>query len=133
MIDSQELGDRILAELEEWSQENFPTLINTCCEPSGDQGQCLLLRDALAGLYALGLIQFTVPDEEKGTFPVLDNAATIVLLQTLDQHLVFDPVRQIWTGRIRPWPQVIASDAAQARGRQLMDARGYRWWREARK
>jgi hypothetical protein len=129
MIDSQELGDRILAELEEWSQENFPTLLNTCCQPLGDPSECTGLRDALAALYASGFVRFTVPDEERRLYPVLDDKASVELLRTVESHLEYDDSRNLWTGRARPWPQVIATPQAQARGRQLMDVRGYRWWR----
>jgi hypothetical protein len=126
-----EVAQRILAELEEWSQENFPTLLNTCCGTVGEPGECIQLRDALAGLYASGLVCFTIPDEERVTFPVLDDAASIELLGTFEHYLQYDNDRQIWTGRARPWPQVIATPEAQARGRQLMDVRGYRWWRQS--
>lgn len=129
MFDSKELGERILSELEEWSQENFPTLLNTCCEPMGDSNECTRLRDALAGLYASGLIRFTIPDEERRLFPVLDDTASMELLRTVQSHLEYDRDRKIWTGRTRPWPQVIATPQAQARGRKLIGFRGYRWWR----
>lgn len=129
MFDSKELGERVLSELEEWGQENLPTLLNTCCKPEGRAEECRVLGEALAQLYASGFVRFTFSNPEMSNFVIADDSTSKKLLMSLDQHLRFEQEEGYWTGTADPWPEVVATPEGRRRGRDIMDARGYQWWR----
>ena len=130
MFNAEEMSERILCELEEWGQENLPTLLNTCCPHEGSPEEFELLKAALTELYASRLVRFAIPDADERDFQIADDDVSTGILNSLGQFLRYDHGDGFWTGTEGPWPEVVATPVAQRRGREIINARGYQWWRQ---
>ena len=129
MMDLAEIEERVLTELEWAGEENLPTLLNTILDPNGSRDEVKLLQTSLEGLLHRGLVAVAVERDESKNLVALSTEASLTILANLEKHLAFDSRHSHWTGRERPWPNVVSTSEGKAKGRQVMDRRGYQWWR----
>lgn len=124
-----EIEERILVELEWAGEENLPTLMNTILDATGIPSEIDLLREALERLVQKNLVAIAV-DRDRASGPVgMTSDAAFELVKNIEQHVAFNTAGRHWTGGRRPWPNVVSTLEGKARGRQIMDRRGYQWWR----
>jgi hypothetical protein len=83
VFNAEEMAQRILSELEEWGQENLPTLLNTCCPHDGSPDEFAVLKAALTELCASRLVHFAVPDANESNFQMADEEASTSILNRL--------------------------------------------------
>ncbi len=120
---------RILSELEEFGRENIPTLINTVTEPSGADAERVQLQEALLSLLDAGLVNVAAAGNPSSLKENLSKEDSAAVLANINDHLVFDSGRGVWTGGAGLWPEIVATDAGKEQAWELLDERGYQWWR----
>ncbi len=124
-----ELEARILSELEEAGEENIPTLANTVFEPTGSTDESAELRDALTRLVIDEYVRVAVVRDELKRLTEMSKEVSLQIVSDLDVHLVFKSGNFHWTGGPRPWPEIVTTALGKRLGREILEARGYQWWR----
>jgi hypothetical protein len=122
---------RILSELEEAGHENLPTIINTVMEPSGGDDERNQIRDALVGLVSADLVQMALNRGSADGLESLSKDQSLALLAGIDEHLRFKSGAGHWTGGQRPWPEVMNTEAGNEKAFEILNERGYQWWRQS--
>lgn len=123
-----ELEMRILSELEEFGRENIPTLINTVTEPTNEDGARVEFGAALLSLLEARLINVAAGGSANSPEDSLSKDDASMVLTNIDDYLAFDASRGVWTGRARPWPEIVATSTGREQAWKLLDERGYQWW-----
>lgn len=134
MSDLTEMEQRVLAELEEFWEENVFAMLNTIVAPTGEAQEVVLLQQALNGLVerdyvVMGYEGFVPSDPEK-----LGKDASLGLASKLGEWFRFDPASSYWTlskGDINKEriPMIFSTAAAREKAFEILDERGYQWWR----
>ncbi|KAB2910828.1 MAG: hypothetical protein F9K29_24065 [Hyphomicrobiaceae bacterium] len=137
MADLTEMEQRVLAELQEFWVENVFSMINTIYDPTGDPHEVAMLQEALNGLverdYVLmGFEGFVPRNPEK-----LGKKQSLELVSQLGDWFKFDSENSCWTlskGDIKKEriPAIFSSAEAREKAFQILDERGYQWWRPKR-
>jgi hypothetical protein len=130
MLESQELEQRILTELEEAGEENIPTLINTILMPAGDPEEAASMGQALAALVNEDLVRVAIDRDKSRRWRKLSKSESLAIIAQIQDHLKFKSSGMHWTGGERPWPNIVSTAAGKTRGREILDERGYQWWRQ---
>jgi hypothetical protein len=135
MTDLTEMEQRVIAELEEVWEQNIFSMLNTIVDPNGDVGEVAMLQEALKGLVergfvAMGLEQFSPREQVK-----LDKQAALELVSHLGEWFRFDAETSFWTlskGDFREvrYPVIFSTAEAREKAFQILDNRGYQWWRQ---
>jgi hypothetical protein len=138
MIDLTEMEQRVLAELEEVWEQNVLSMLNTIIEPTGDAEEVALLQQALKGLVerdyvVMGFEGFVPRNPEK-----LGKEASLELVSKIGEWFKVDPATSYWTlskGDFRKerYPVIFSTAEARDIAFQILDDRGYQWWRPKRK
>ena len=137
MTDLTEMEQRVLAELEEFWEQNVFTMLNTIIDPTGDAREVALLQQALQGLVErdyiiMGLEGFAPRNPEE-----LGKSASLELLSSLGNWFRFDAADPHWTlskGDFRKErvPVIYSTTAGQQNAVEILTQRGYQWWRPKR-
>ncbi|MBS0237299.1 MAG: hypothetical protein JSR89_02615 [Proteobacteria bacterium] len=111
--------------------------MNTVIAPSGNSAEPELFEDALIELVEEGavFIEMTGNRWPRDWRPKDDGRS---LAQNLSDYYVFDLSERIWKDSRFPWqadkapsePRVELTDAGQAKSIELLQERGYEWWRQ---
>jgi hypothetical protein len=120
---------RIAAELEEAGQENIAAMINTIIAPTGDAGEIAMMRDALDHMVRGGLVTMALdpgPGKKLVRLGVDDTLAVVARIEPL---LRFRESDRHWTFATNEHPNIIATEACRNKGFEILDERGYQWWR----
>jgi hypothetical protein len=123
MLNLSELEMRILSELEEAGEENVPTIANTVTNVRGDQLELSEIRSALESLVRADLIRIALDGRD------MNAQESLGVLAVLETHLIFNSEGKHWTGGSEPWPDIIATRTGKETAFQILDERGYQWWR----
>ena len=132
-----EMEMRILAALEEAGEEHACAVLNMI---SGESVQAATVADyqqALRVLIARGLIEIALFSLPAGT-QSLTLPEALAEIALLTEHYRFSPELSGWedmrdTGPPYfsvPLPRIVATDAGYAKAIELLEARGYEWWRQ---
>ena len=134
MSDLTEMEQRVLAELEEFWEENVFAMLNTIIDPTGDAQEVVLLQQALKGLVerdyvVMGYEGFVPSDPE-----MLGKDASLGLVSKLGGWFKFNLAGSLWTlskGDIKKEriPMIFSTAAAREKVFEILDGRGYQWWR----
>jgi hypothetical protein len=130
-----EMEQRVLAELEEFWEENVFSMLNTIIiDPAGDVEEVALLEQALRGLVerdyvVIGFEGFVPRNAEK-----LGKSASLEVVSKLANWFKFDPASSYWTlskGDFRKerYPVIFSTPAGRTKASEILDKRGYQWWR----
>jgi hypothetical protein len=135
MVELTEMEQRVLAELEEVWEQNIFTMLNTIVDPSGDAQEIAVFQQALEGLIehgyvVMGLERFSPREQTK-----LEKQAALELVSKLADWFRFDAATSYWTlskgdFRKEPYPVVFSTTEARDIAFQILDERGYQWWRQ---
>lgn len=128
----QEYEKRILSELEEAGQENFPTLLNTIISPTGAANERNDFQSALTNLLQAGFIKIALERDANKRLKEISDDEALALLTQITEHLVFKAQLGRWTGGPRPWPEVVYTEMGKIEGRKILHELGYQWWRQSR-
>jgi hypothetical protein len=129
-----ESAQRVLAELEEARHDNIFALLNTIVDPTGEPTEPSYMQEALQHLLAANLVVLSLEDFHPRKVRTLKHAAAMGLVSQLPDWFRFDVSRGVWTlgnGDMRrdPCPAITLTDAGYARSVQILERRGYQWWR----
>lgn len=125
----QEYEKRILSELEEAGEENFPTLLNTIISPTGKANERIEFQTALTNLLQNGFIKIALERDANKRLKDMSDDDSLALLTQITEHLVFKTQSGRWTGGARPWPEVVYTERGKIEGRKILQEYGYQWWR----
>lgn len=140
MAELSELEMRILSELEEAGQEEIPTLINTVMTVTGDPSEIDDIEDALKELFRAGFARIAIDRDESDRLRRVSVEESLTLVSDLRKRLRFRESDKHWTDMddmgppysanyIEP-PYVVYTDVGKNRAFQILDERGYQWWRQ---
>lgn len=138
MIDMEEVKKRVLSELEEAGEEEVTTLLNTVFLPTGDKIEAELVSDALGELAREGLVLVAVANTDRKTWKILEIEDSVSEINRLPEFIHFVSKRRLWTD-VRdvgpPYsmfntPLVVATEQGKSRAFEILDERGYQWWRQ---
>jgi hypothetical protein len=133
-----ELGDRVLATLEEAHIDNVFAILNTVIDPHGGIDEVEAFVIATRNLFDRGLIEMgyrhVMPHWREEVFAADRTAQLIAELQA---WFAFDRGTGYWTtsrGEIRNTsiPFILLTSAGLTESGRLLDERGYEWWRPRR-
>jgi hypothetical protein len=138
MIDLEEAKQRVLSELEEAEEEDVPTLLNTIFPPSGHEEEARLIVDALEALVRDGLVLIAVANSEKDSWIILDKDRSLAEVGRLQTFIHFVAAKSYWDDRrdVGPpyntfnTPRVVTTNEGNERAFEILDERGYQWWRQ---
>lgn len=135
MADLTETEQRVLAELEEFWEENVFAMLNTIVDPTGDPSEVAMLQQALRGLVerdyvVMGFEGFVPRNPEK-----LGSEASLELVAKLGDWFKFDLADPHWTlskGDIKKEriPAIFSTAAGREKASEVLNERGYQWWRK---
>lgn len=127
-----ELASRILAHLEEAHAENVSSTINTVASVSGDIAEVSHAQSALTELTNLDYVRiaYEVNLNGKRLAPV-SKEQSLADIGTIAGHLNFSVSEKIWKWDASPRMEIIATPSGLARSRDILDERGYEWWRQS--
>jgi hypothetical protein len=138
MIDLTELEMRILAELEEAGEENAAALLNTIIRPTGDDSEISDLQRALQRLITGDLVRIATDVDASGRLVDLSQRQSLEVANILRSKLAFDSTRKLWTSAQksdrsngRSLPQVVNTLLGKERGRELINLRGWEWYKRS--
>lgn len=138
MIDSGEMKNRILATLEEAGFENANSLLNTVITPSGNSAELKLFEDALVELLDEGAVFIEMTDNRwPRDWRQGDDGR--LLIENLSAYYVYDLSERIWkdsrfhlqADKALPEPRVSLTDAGNTKSIEILQERGYEWWRQS--
>jgi hypothetical protein len=132
-----ELQQRILAELEEAGEDDVPTLMNAVMSVTGAPSDIGEFKAALVKLCDREFICMSNKQSKPlGKLACLSLEKTKAEVAKISAFLIFDDARHRWIdGRrvappyLTPFPMVVLTENGLNIARQLLDERGYQWWR----
>jgi hypothetical protein len=138
MLETREVAERILAELEEAGEENVPTMLNTILPGTGDPSEVELLVGALESLVEADLVRMSTSYDAKGRLVDLSKEESLAQIAALSSNLSFGDADRLWddsryesgTPRDPPYPYIVITDAGMKAAREILMKRGHDWYQE---
>jgi hypothetical protein len=136
MINIDELKARILSELEEAQAEDVEVLLQTVFSPTGNSRELAAFIEAVRALVLEGLVVMA-PDLGDDQRPApLTKKASLAAATDLSEIIEYDAIRRRWfdkRDKEPPFkftcPNVVLTKQGLDRALQILEARGYQWWR----
>lgn len=136
MNELSELELRILSVLEELGSENVPAMMNTIFTPNNNSDQVEQIQTAISRLLKASLVEIQMVSTPTGIVP-LSKEAAVTEISELRKHLSFVEAGRHWTDeRMKgppffqiPVPEINRTNAGLQRGIEVLQTRGYQWWR----
>lgn len=131
-----EYAQRTLSVLEEFSHDNVFAILNTIERPTGTSDEVEKLRVALEILIGAGHVNLMLDGVESNTAQQhLPRETAIEIVRKMADWFAFDNNSGFWTiaegdMRIVQVPSIYVTSAGLTEARQILGARGYRWWVE---
>jgi hypothetical protein len=136
MAPLSELEMRILSELEEAGEENISAMMNTVIQPRGEASELLEMQRALMSLVQADLVRMSMDRDASGRLRDLSQSASRDVIADLTSGLRFNRERMLWTDTRHsgppygdPFPYIVNTESGKEKGFQILDQRGYQWWR----
>lgn len=131
MISSDEMQQRILAEVEECAAEEvLVAVLNTVIdETEGFPEEVTLFREAIQQLIDEGLILMAPKNEPGERLVEVDAAQSRAMLVETLQPLFFRADDLRWTADPFVSTYAVLTDAGRLAGKKILGERGYQWWR----
>ena len=132
-----EIMARIIAELEEFREENVCALINTVQPRSGSDAELVQFSDALAMLLNQGYAELVATYSSDGALGACSEPEARQVVERLRSELQYDPNEKNWKWRTYHLPLrrdqvqiplVSVTDSGLDEARRFLNDRGYRWW-----
>jgi hypothetical protein len=136
MIDLNEMSSRVLASLEEAGSERANPLLNTVIDPTGHTEEVAFFQLALLELLTQKRITVRMTSMLHGDQPLSDEEAKAEI-ERLSAHYIFNSARGVWSD-LRyanppyyqlPEPDIVLTRAGRTKSVELLQQRGYEWWR----
>ncbi len=136
-IEISELDMRILAELEEAGECDALSMLNTIIKPDGGSEELRNYQLAIANILEKDLIEIHMESIPTGSVPLTKSAA-LLEVASLSKSYAFSRSENQWTD-VRekgppyfqtPLPRLILTDIGNAKSIELLEVRGYQWWRK---
>ena len=137
MIELSELEMRILAELEEAGEADAASMLNTIINPEGRPEELANYQRALSKILEKDLIEIRMDSIPTGSIPLTKRDA-LAEAAGLSKNYTFSKSDGHWTDIrekgppyfLTPQPRLFITDAGNAKSIELLEARGYQWWRQ---
>lgn len=136
MGDLTEIEQRILSELEEAGEESIQTIVVTVLDGIGNASEIELLKHSLGRLVSDDLIRIANDRDTSRRLRALPIDASLREIAAIGAFLAFDANKMRWLDkrRVRPpfgpeFPFVVATEQGKKIGFEILDRRGYQWWR----
>lgn len=137
MIDHSEMVSRILATLDEAGCERANPLLNTVIDPTGDLDETYAFQKALLDLLSQKRIGIRLTSIPHGDQSLSDGEAKQEIANIPDSYK-FDSGRGVWSDKRfegppfyqLPEPEVVLTEAGRRVSSELLQSRGYEWWRQ---
>jgi hypothetical protein len=127
---------RVLSELEESGQEDVVTMINTVMPPTGEKSELVGLQRALKNLVQADYVTMSMDLDSSRKFRSLSGPESLDVIADLESGLRFDNETKLWTDTRHEgppyrlaFPYILNTVAGKEKGFQILDERGYQWWR----
>lgn len=132
MIDTDEVERRILSELQEAGEENIASMINTIIDPIGSANETGSLQTALESLVRAGLVLIALGGDPTKKLVPLSPDESLAFTAKIATFLQFRASDNHWTWSQNVKPHIVVTPLGRTRADQLMQQRGYQWWRPKR-
>jgi len=127
---------RIVSELEEAGEEDVVTMMNTVVQPAGDPGELAEVQQALENLVHADLIRMSMDRDSSGRLKDFPKNESLDVIADLESGLSFNRERMLWTDTRHPgppyadpFPYIVNTETGRKKGFEILDERGYQWWR----
>lgn len=131
MSELSELAQRIVSELEEAGFENVPSTMNTVLNLTGTTDDIDEFRGALGEIIQLGLADIGYVDVHMGKLRAVPRDEMEEVIGSLGKMMSFDAAERYWIwDRSQRVAEIIATKAGVAKSHEILEERGYQWWRE---
>jgi hypothetical protein len=128
-----ELATRILSHLEEAGEENVTSTMNTLMAATGDIGELDQTQAALEALIRLDLVRIAYRRLRPGRLQSVSKDESLSAVQAMKPYITFNSADSLWVwDRSQPRAEIVATDLGMARAREVLEERGYQWWRQSK-
>jgi hypothetical protein len=136
-----ELEQRILSELEEAWEEEVTTIANTVFPPSGTPTEIDEMAEALASLVNADLVRISIDYDYTRKLRPLSKEQSLEVINTLASEFEFDRDGEHWAWKkfklpLKAYqvqiPEILPTQAGLVKAREILEERGYQWWRSKR-
>jgi hypothetical protein len=131
-----ELEMRIVSELEEAGEEDIVTMMNTVVQPAGDIRELADVQQALENLVRADLIRMSMDRDATGRLRDLSASESLDVIADLNSGLRFKGDKRLWTDTRQsgppygfPFPYIVNTASGKKKGFEILEERGYQWWR----
>jgi hypothetical protein len=132
-----EMHQRILSEIEEAGEEDVCTLLNTVIAATGAAKEVADFRTAVEGLIRADLVRVAIDRDATGRLQDQSRDASLDVISHLNSNVIYDEGRGVWKDieDAGPpyddfYPYIVTTELGQEKAFEILDARGYQWWRE---
>lgn len=139
MSELSELEMRVLSELEEAGQEDIITMMVTVLEPTGHARDIEGMQSALENLVRRDLIRMSMDRDPSGRLRDLSQEESLKVVAGLKSYVHFNREKAIWVNAQQsgppfgdPFPYIVDTASGKKMAFEILDERGYQWWRPRR-
>lgn len=132
-----ETAQRILSELEEARFEDIITLLQTVTDRTGLASELAQFLSALRELLQQSCVNITPEARFRDPYTPLERSGAEALLSQLPELVYFDKRQFYWLYRAEDgppftmrYPGLKPTDLGLTIAREILEARGYQWWRK---
>ena len=125
-----EIAARVLSELEEAHAENVTSTMNTIFAPTGSTSELAGMQSALNELIEKDLVRIAYAPNNRGRLVGVSKEASFSDVSSLPQRMAFSQKENLWKwDKAHPWAEILATKSGLTEAFEILDARGYQWWR----
>jgi hypothetical protein len=134
MSELSELEMRVLSELEEAGEEDVVTMMMTVMPPTGQASEVDDMQRALESLVRADLVRMSMDRDTTGRLKALSKDESLSAIADLKSQLRFMGENWVDTRYSGPpfgdpFPYIVDTEAGKEKAFQILEQRGYQWWR----
>lgn len=130
MNELSEIASRILTELEEAGAENVTSTMNTILDAQGGAAELSEIEAALNELVTAGLAVIGYAEGESTKITVASKEKSLADIGDFSRLLSYRIADHLWVwDEAVPLAQIVATQSGMTQARQLLEQRGYQWWK----
>lgn len=131
MTELNEVALRILSELEEAGAENISSTMNTVLKVTGTPDDIEVFQEALTSLIRAGDVSIGYATGPSGRIMPVSTEEGEATTQALSRLVNYDARQTNWIWeKTKPRAEILVTPEGLAKAREILDERGYQWWRE---